>query len=110
MNAERLLTLAKAMGYDAKLSISYASSPRVIYHNAKPVDDELYGVFDPINNPRQALEVAAWLLSREALFLPRGITLCENAPPVDVVPHDGTPDSLIAAIVEAACRVAESRA
>ena len=78
-----------------------------------PVSECTVVHFDPANNSEQAVEVLCWLMARDScnevchdtiVFYPRPGRFVTP----EHIAHDNTPDSLRAAIVQAACRVVQS--
>jgi hypothetical protein len=93
-----LITLAAALGYTATLDTQagYAVT-RVILD--RPCAGSL--VFNPVEHDGQAMVVLCYMIKHQQAV----ITRYWVSRPGEIVPHDGTPASLRAAIVEAAGRV-----
>lgn len=111
---ESLLALAQAVYPNRAFR---ADGVRIVYEAKTswvslmgPVSSITDVAFDPANNSEQAMEVLCWLMARDScnevchdtiVFYPRPGRFVTP----EHIAHDNTPDSLRAAIVQAACVV-----
>lgn len=115
-----MLALAKKVYPNAGWDSAESGKPYCV--NYDYFSSNCYSGFDPERNPAQLLDVLCWLTTNKAFrsIGRRNINIaCMENVQVDAegrqrmrridqqIPHDNTPQSLAAAIVKAACSVAE---
>lgn len=101
--ASRLAVLARAMGYEAEVDAAGYGVERVIARRKGFAQ-----VWSPQDDGKQCLSVMAWMLDQHPHNRIDGRSVGHAMPThFDSEDHDGSATGIAAAIVDAACRVAE---